>query len=193
MKKIQINILGMHCASCAKLAQKALGNVPGVAEVNVNFATEKATVFLDNEITRVEDLIRVIEKIGYKGSISNGKSIASDQIRKAEEIDLLWKKFIFGAILSIPMLHFMLLDFFPKLPGGNFLPPYFGIISLFLAIPVQFIIGASFYKGMWSSLKMKTFNMDSLIAIGTSTAFSYSLINFILYMIYKNSIAGLNG
>ena len=66
------------------------------------------------------------------------------------------------------MLYFMLLDFFPTAAGGRLLPPYFGLVSLILATPVQFIIGAGFYRGMWSSLRMKTFNMDSLIAIGTS-------------------------
>ena len=59
--------------------------------------------------------------------------------------------------------------------------PYIGVISLILTIPVQFIIGAGFYKGMWSSLRMKTFNMDSLIAIGTSTAFFYSLVQFLIF------------
>jgi Cu+-exporting ATPase len=87
----------------------------------------------------------------------------------------------------------MILDFFPWLPGGTSLLPFVGIVSLVLTIPVQFIIGAGFYKGMWSSLKMKTFNMDSLIAIGTSTAFFYSLVNFLLYVINHRSLLGLNG
>ena len=57
------------------------------------------------------------------------------------------------------MLYFMLLDFFKFLPGANLFLPYVGIISLVLTIPVQFIAGAGFYKGMWSSLKMKAFEM----------------------------------
>ena len=91
----------------------------------------------------------------------------------------MWKKFLVSLVLSLPMLYFMLLDFFPTSAGGGILPPYFGLVSLILAIPVQFVIGAGFYRGMWSSLRMKTFNMDSLIAIGTSTAFFYSLANYI--------------
>ena len=69
------------------------------------------------------------------------------------------------------MIYFMFLDFFKFLPGGSFVFPYIGIISFILATPVQFYIGSGFYKGMISALRMKTFNMDSLIAIGTSTAF----------------------
>jgi Cu+-exporting ATPase len=91
------------------------------------------------------------------------------------------------------MLYFMLLDFFPNMAGGASLPPYFGVVSLILTTPVQFIIGAGFYKGAWSSLKMRTFNMDSLIAIGTSTAYLYSLINYILYYLSNHSIIGLDG
>ncbi|OGY71743.1 MAG: copper-translocating P-type ATPase, partial [Candidatus Jacksonbacteria bacterium RIFCSPHIGHO2_02_FULL_44_25] len=104
-----------------------------------------------------------------------------------------WKKFVCGLVLSLPMLYFMLLDFFWFLPGRVAILPYIGIVSLILTTPVQFIIGAGFYKGMWSSLRMKTFNMDSLIAIGTSTAFFYSLWQFASYVAETGSVVGLNG
>ncbi len=64
---------------------------------------------------------------------------------------------------------------------------------MLLATPVQFIAGAGFYKGAWSSLRMKTFNMDSLIAIGTSTAYFYSLIALGSYAVSNTSLIGLNG
>ncbi|MEK7164327.1 MAG: copper-translocating P-type ATPase, partial [Patescibacteria group bacterium] len=104
-----------------------------------------------------------------------------------------WNKFFAALVLSLPMLYFMLFDFFAFLPGRALFWPYVGIVSLILTIPVQFVIGAGFYKGMWSSLKMKTFNMDSLIAIGTSTAFFYSLAQFLNYAISNRSLIGLNG
>src|SRR3990167_5216053 len=91
------------------------------------------------------------------------------------------------------MLYFMLLDFLKNAPGAELISPYIGVFSLLLTMPIQFIIGAGFYKGMWSSLRMKTFNMDSLIAIGTSTAFFYSLGQFINYIISKGSVIGVNG
>lgn len=91
------------------------------------------------------------------------------------------------------MLYFMFMDFFQWIPGKAQALPYIGIISLILATPVQFIIGRGFYKGMWSALRMKTFNMDSLIAIGTSVAYFYSLIVYILYVVANNSWIGLNG
>jgi len=91
------------------------------------------------------------------------------------------------------MLYFMLLEFFSFLPGRALLFPYFGIVSLVLTIPIQLGIGTDFYKGMWSALRMKTFNMDSLIAIGTSVAFTYSVVNFLSYVWRTGSIVGLNG
>ena len=93
------------------------------------------------------------------------------------------------------MLYFMLQDFkfFDFLPGKIFISPYVGIISLILTVPVQFILGAGFYKGMWSSLRMKTFNMDSLIAIGTSTAFFYSLWRIADYFVNYGSVLGIGG
>ncbi|PIW40739.1 MAG: heavy metal translocating P-type ATPase, partial [Chloroflexi bacterium CG15_BIG_FIL_POST_REV_8_21_14_020_46_15] len=86
-----------------------------------------------------------------------------------------------------------LFDFFVGIPGRGLLLPYVGIISLILTIPVQFYIGSGFYKGMWAALRMKTFNMDSLIAIGTSVAFFYSLVNFIAYLAKTGSLIGAGG
>ncbi len=191
--KVNISISGMHCASCASLIEEALKKNVGVKQIIVNFAAEKASVIFDDDQTNIDNILAIIKKSGYDAVLTNEGNIRSDDKKKQQEIDRWWGKFIFGLTFSIPMLYFMILDFFPDLPGGNLLPPYFGIISLILTVPIQFIIGAGFYKGMWSSLKMRTFNMDSLIAIGTSTAFFYSLINFILYMIYKGSILGLDG
>ncbi len=192
-KRVSLSLSGMHCASCAGIIERSLKKVPGVKEANVNFAAEKTLITYDENIASLSDLISAIKKAGYSATQVDEKDPEFDRKKKEREIGNLWKKFLFGLIFSLPMLYFMLLDFFKWLPGGESLPPYFGIVSLILATPVQFIIGAGFYKGMWSSLKMKTFNMDSLIAIGTSTAYFYSLINFILYVISKNSIFGLDG
>jgi len=119
-----------------------------------------------------------VKKSGYHAHVA-GTHDARTEHHHEETTKSYFRKFIWGLVLSIPLLYFMLFDFFLFLPGRAFILPYIGIISLVLTLPVQFIIGADFYKGMWSSLRMKTFNMDSLIAIGTSTAFFYSLAQFI--------------
>lgn len=192
-QRTQLSLSGMHCTSCAGLIEKALKKVPGVKEASVNFAAEKASVIYDENEAGEEDLITAVKKTGYGATVLDAKDTEFEKRKRAAEISSLWHKFIFSFTLSIPMLYFMFMDFFPWLPGTAFLKPYIGIISLPLTIPIQFLVGAAFYKGMWSALRMRTFNMDSLIAIGTSVAFFYSLINFVLYYAATNSWVGLNG
>lgn len=190
---MRLALYGMHCSSCAGLIERQLSKVPGVENANVNFAAEKALVHTDGTV-QVDALLSAVKKAGYRAeSIDSEEAEVNEKANRAKAITNLRTKFMISLGLSLPMLYFMLLDFFPFLPGGTVLPPYFGIVSLILVLPVQFVIGAGFYKGMWSALKMKTFNMDSLIAIGTSTAFFYSLVYYLIYAISNRSLIGLNG
>jgi P-type Cu+ transporter len=191
-ENISLKIDGMHCASCAQLVERGLKRLPAVKRANVNFASEKALVIFDNTLATTNDLLKAVKKSGYTAEIYDANNPEAERQKKAKEIKSIWLKFIWSAVLSLPLLYFMLLDFFQFLPGSG-LMPYVGILSLILTIPIQFIIGAGFYKGLWSSLRMKTFNMDSLIAIGTSTAFFYSLWQLLNYTLSNNSLIGLNG
>ncbi len=159
----KLALSGMHCSSCALLIEKSLSKTPGVKKVNVNFASEKALVTFDPQVVKTSDLIAAVEKAGYRASTEENYH------RHEEEISLLEKRFSASFILSLPLLVFM----FWRLPYSEY-------FSLVLATPIQFIIGASFYQSAWSALRMKTFNMDSLVAIGTSVAYFYSLINLTL-------------
>lgn len=192
-QRISLSLSGMHCASCAGIIERSLKKVPGVSEANVNFAAEKAVITYDGRRAQAADLIAAVKKVGYKAEEVDAKDTERDARKKEVEIKLYFKKFVISALLSLPMLYFMFMDFFSWIPGKTQALPYIGIISLILTTPVQFIIGKGFYKGMWSALKMKTFNMDSLIAIGTSAAYFYSLVVFILYAVNNNSLIGLNG
>lgn len=192
-RKQQLSLSGMHCASCAGIIERSLKKVSGVKQANVNFAAEKASVIYNEKTSNIEDLITAVKKAGYKASVIDESDREFDGHKRQKEIQGLKRNFWFSFIFSLPMFYFMLLDFFKWLPGANSLPPYFGIVSLILATFVQFSVGLRFYKGMWSSLKMRTFNMDSLIAIGTSTAYVYSVTNFIIYVMTKNSWLGLGG
>lgn len=192
-KQVAFSLSGMHCSSCAGIIERSLKKVAGIKSANVNFAAEKATVIFDQNVASVDDLIGAIKKAGYSATLIDAKDSQFETKKREAEIRAQKKKFYFSFILSLPMLYFMLLDFFKWMPGAGSLPPYFGLVSLILATPVQFIAGAGFYKGAWSSLKMKTFNMDSLIAIGTSAAYFYSLVNYILFAVKNNSLIGLEG
>ncbi|PJC37823.1 copper-translocating P-type ATPase [Candidatus Peregrinibacteria bacterium CG_4_9_14_0_2_um_filter_41_14] len=192
-KRIQLSLSGMHCASCASIIERSLHKVTGVKTANVNFASEKASIVFDETQGSAQSLIDAITKAGYSASLINDNDPDAERNKKAATIATYFRKFLFSLILSMPMLYFMMLDFVGWLPGGNIFPPYMGIVSLVLTIPVQFYAGLGFYKGAWSSFKMKTFNMDSLIAIGTSTAFVYSFVNYFLYVFANNSLIALNG
>src|SRR3989344_4722491 len=192
-EQVQLRLSGMHCASCAGLIERALKKVPGVKAASVNFAAEKARVVYDTSLANPDLLMAAVAKSGYGASLANTSDPDEERRQKAAAIKGYAKKFWWSFALSLPMFYFMLLDFFAWLPGRAVSLPYIGIVSLILTAPVQFIIGAGFYKGMWSSLKMKTFNMDSLIAIGTSTAFFYSLWQLLSYGSITGNIIGLNG
>lgn len=174
-----LSISGMHCSSCAALITRKLKKTPGVEEANVNFASARAHVRYDAAKVKVNDLLAAVKAAGYSANVADEKDREAEKKRAEKEIKGYKNKFLTALTLSVPMLYFMLLTFVPKLPFGEALEPIMGWASLILATPVQFWLGGGFYRGMWSSLRMKTFNMDSLIAIGTSTAYFYSLYNFI--------------
>ena len=184
---------GMHCSSCAGLIERSLRKAQGVKEANVNFAAEKARVTFDSRLISEKEIADRIKRTGYRAELAGKADPEEERRRRAAEMASYRHRFLAGLVLSLPMLYFMFLDFFAFLPGRAFLLPWVGLISFVLATPVQFIIGAGFYRGMWSSLRMKTFNMDSLIAIGTTTAYVYSVVNYLFYAIFNNSPIGLDG
>lgn len=192
-RRLDLIIGGMHCASCAAIIQRSVKKLPGIKEINVNFAAEKAKVIFDGSQVGENQIIEQIKKAGYQASVSQSTNAGEDRERRQKEIRSYRNKFWIGLIFSLPMLYFMFFDFFTFLPGRELSLPWIGIISLILSTPVQFIIGAGFYRGMWSSLRMKMFNMDSLIAIGTSAAYFYSVFNYVNYATLNNSLIGVNG
>jgi len=166
MMTTSLNIYGMHCASCALQIEIALQKVQGVKEASVNYGAEKARIVHEEQVS-VQTLQKAIKDIGYRAEGVNENDRQADQEKRTAQIDSARKRFLIALGFSLPFVYFMMSDFV-----------FEGLISLLLAIPVQFGLGWGFYKGMWSSLRMKTFNMDSLIAIGTTTAFVYSVFAF---------------
>jgi Cu+-exporting ATPase len=187
-----LTITGMHCASCAALITRKLKKTSGVEDVSVNYGAEKARIHFDASKVHEHELIAAVKAAGYGAEPQHHGShgIELDRNRREAEIAAYRNKFLIGLILSLPMLYFMLQSFIPGLPFSTSHETYMGVISLILATPVQFWLGSGFYKGFWSSLKMATFSMDSLITIGTSTAYLYSLYNFIAHVVATGTIFG---
>ncbi len=187
--KTSLHITGMHCASCANLVERELKKIPGVQRATVNFAAAKATIGFDDAKALPSAFIKAVQNAGYTAMEADGHDHA--HMHHSEEAGYYKLLFLVGLALSLPMVYFMLLDFFFWLPGTATLPPYAGLISLILATPVQFIVGRGFYRGAWSALRMRTFNMDSLIAIGTSVAYGYSLVNFARFALLNGTVFGI--
>ncbi|MGQ9622522.1 MAG: heavy metal translocating P-type ATPase [Candidatus Caldatribacteriaceae bacterium] len=173
-----LGILGMHCASCALIIERELKKSPGVREARVNFAAERADVVFDPHLIDVPRLVEVVEKAGYR-ALSPEEALGTS--RQKDESAVLWRRFLAGLFLSLPLVYFMLLDFFPTLPGGSLFRPLTGLLSFVLATPVQFVLGASFYRGFWSNVRLRFLGMDSLIAIGISVAYFFSLFTYLSY------------
>ncbi len=188
-----LSITGMHCASCSALITRKLKKTAGVHDANVNYAAHKARVRFDPSLINEVGLIAAVKSAGYGAEVHHDhdhNGVIIDKKRREQEISAYRNKFIIGLTLSFPMLYFMLGSFLPHLPFIDVLMPYAGIASLILATPVQFWLGAGFYKGFWSSLKMRTFSMDSLITIGTSAAYAYSFCNFALHVVREGTLLG---
>lgn len=195
MANTKLIIYGMRCSSCANIITRELKKVPGVSDAMVNFASEKANITHNYEHMDADRLITAVKKAGYSASViddSNPHDHMNYMNHGGSEKHYK-RAFLIGLFLTVPLVYFMALDFIKWLPGTDFLMPFVGLISLILASVVQFYLGAGFYKGMWSSLRMKSFNMDSLVAIGTSAAYFYSVFFYLTYAIQNSSLIGLSG
>jgi len=189
-KRTILAITGMHCSSCAALIADYLKETTGVMKANVNFASAKASILFNPSVVSEDDLIKAVQKAGYRATKTSDHDRDADRKRRIEEITSARSSFLRAFVLSLPLLLTMLIPFLPDGGWKASFDPWMGIFSLVFATPVQFWLGAGFYRGFWSSLKMKTFTMDSLIAIGTSTAYFYSLLNFIIATMERRSLLG---
>jgi Cu+-exporting ATPase len=163
-KKSIFPVGGMTCASCVARVEEALSSVPGVISANVNLASEKATVeYLEG--TGLADMRRAVKDAGYELG-PEAQALEDVTTAAQREIRVLRNRFIVAAILAAII---MALGFSPSFAGK----PY---LLWALATPVQFWAGLRFYRGAWGALKHRTSDMNTLIAVGTSVAYFYSLI-----------------
>ena len=162
-KKSIFPVSGMTCASCVARVEEALSSVPGVISVNVNLASEKATVeYLEG--TGLADMRRAVKDAGYElGPEAEALEDVATAVQR--EVRVLRNSFIVAVILATAI---MAVGWGPSFVGKSYL-------LWALATPVQFWAGLRFYRGAWGALKHKTSDMNTLIAVGTSVAYFYSM------------------
>ena len=164
---LTLSIEGMTCASCVARVEKALAKVPGVVSAEVNLATERAEVTWDAQRADTGALLAAVEHAGYAAHAlpASGPSDANPGANATNP----WWPIAVSALLSLPLVIPMLAAPF----GADWMLP--GWLQLALATPVQFWLGARFYRAGWKAAKARAGNMDLLVALGTSAAYGLSL------------------
>jgi P-type Cu+ transporter len=179
MDKTTLKLRGMSCASCANNIEAAIQSVPGVDTCSVNFGTEQATVSYDSAKTDVAAIQAAVDAAGYSAQPLQDDMLAPEddterRERQAENRKLtrkVWVSSIVSAILvigSLPAMTGLPIPFIPMWMHNAWL-------QLLLTAPVLFWAGNSFFINAWKALKRHTATMDTLVAIGTGTAYLYSL------------------
>ena len=152
-ERIDLPVGGMTCAACARSIERTLSATPGVTRASVNLATETATVEYDPARAGVRDFIGAIEDLGY--------SVPENAARPPAE-SLYQRKLVVAACFALPVMALGMLHRWPW-------------VQLALTLPVVLYSGAGFYAAAWTALRHRSANMNSLIALGTGTAFLYSV------------------
>jgi len=191
---VTVGITGMSCANCAETNEKALLSTPGVVSADVNYATDEASVEYNPADASLDDIYDAIEGAGYtpiregdgesgddsgdQGSAASGDSAQDrqDAARNAE-IRRLRNLTLLGALLSLPLLAMLAGHLFaPESLPDDLLGIDLGWYAFALATPVQVLLGREFYENSYKAVvRNRTANMDVLIALGSSTAYLYSV------------------
>ncbi|WP_103668716.1 heavy metal translocating P-type ATPase [Pseudanabaena sp. BC1403] len=177
MEKITMKLRGMHCASCASSIESMTRSLDGVTSSNVNFAIEQIAIDYNPQKTSPDAIKKAIANLGYEAFLPDLSADAQDIDQKARltESQNLTNKVRLGGVIgmilvigSLPMMTGLNIPFIPDWLHNSWL-------QLCLALPVQIWCGSSFYIGAWKAFKNHTATMDTLIALGTIAAFSYSI------------------
>ena len=164
-ESITLGITGMTCASCSARVEKALNKVSGVLEASVNLATEQATIQMAQG-TALAELIAAVERAGYGAQLPQAAT-ESPAVPARALPD--WWPVALAMLLSLPLAAPMVGSLF----GAHWMLP--GWLQMALATPVQFWLGARFYRAGWKALAAGSGNMDLLVAVGTSAAYGLSV------------------
>jgi Cu+-exporting ATPase len=170
MAKKTISVTGMSCASCAAAITKSLEKIHGVKKANVNFASSKAYVEFDSSLTGKDEFVSAIKTAGYGVIIED-----REKEEREDEIRALKRRLFVSIAFSIPLLYIAMGEM-TGLPGLPVTESTNAVLQFLLTTPIIFA-GRYFYLNGFKAVKNLMPNMDSLVAIGTGTAYIYSIVN----------------
>jgi Cu+-exporting ATPase len=173
-QKVTLGIGGMTCASCVHHVERALEGVVGVESSSVNLATERATIVYTPGLASLAEMRHAIEDAGY--SVLGIAGDEHDDVATPKDVSTLRLKASFSLAVAAVIMALM---FIPAL--NEWSPFWLNFILLALATPVQLWAGKQFYTSAWAALKHRTSNMNTLIAVGTSVAYFYSVAATLFY------------
>ena len=174
LEQATLAISGMSCASCVATIEKGLHELPGVVRAAVNLGTEKGTVEYVPGTARVEDLARAVEAVGYTAVPLETPEAGVDREKLAREREIrrLRLKTLVGAVLSAPLMLGSFPEWFPWVP--RLLTEH--VVLFLLATPVHLWVGWQFHVGFWRALRHRTADMNTLVSVGTSAGYLYSVL-----------------
>ena len=167
IKSTDLKISGMSCVNCINAVEKSIAGKDGVKSVNVNLTTETATVEFDTNRIRPTDLIKAVKQAGYSAELVQEQAAEAED----QESNKLKIRLIASIILSFPLMLAMVSMIF-NIHAPLLHNPW---VQLIFTAPIQFIIGWKFYKTAYHSLRAGSPGMDVLVALGTSSAFFFSI------------------
>jgi Cu+-exporting ATPase len=170
--EISLTIGGMHCATCALTVQDSLKEVPGVFDAKVNFALGKAMVGYDSSIAGQADLRKAVEEAGYK--VLEVQGVMAEKLAREKEQKDGFNALVLATIFAVPIAAISMS--FDLWPSGLLSESARNYILLVLSIPVQFYAGLRYYRGTYWAIRNRRANMDTLVVLGTTSAWIYSLI-----------------
>ncbi|MBN1043446.1 cadmium-translocating P-type ATPase [Clostridium botulinum] len=175
IKTYNLKVEGMTCSACANRVERVTKKLQGVQESNVNFATEKLTIVVDEDVAGYSDIKTAVEKAGYK---LEKEDKAKEDKKESNPAKELLNRFIISVILTVPLLIIsmghMVGMHLPSIIDPMINPLNFALIQIALTLPVM-LVGYKFYKVGIKNLFKLSPNMDSLISIGTLAAFLYGI------------------
>ncbi len=173
-QRVDIRVGGMTCASCVAKVEGVLSSIPGVKNVSVNFALERATVTYDSTQTGMEDFKKIIEEVGYKFLGLSEEMVDREREVRETEPGVLKHKLVFATIVSTLVCIGSMQHWFPVV--GTIPRKSMFYVLFALTTPVLFWAGKQFFAGALKAAKHKTTDMNTLIAVGTFSAYCYSTV-----------------
>lgn len=174
--KLTLPVEGMTCASCVLRVENALKGVSGVESAVVNLATESASVEIEPSRVSIDILKKAVENAGYKiiDTADEVDSVKAEAESREREYKSLWKKFVIGAVLTVIIMVGSMPEVFSFV---EIIPLEIrNIVMMILTIPVMFYVGGKFFKGFWNAARHRTTDMNTLVSVGTMSAFIYSAV-----------------